>query len=113
MQTRLLFLPLLAALVSSCAQVETHPSTELVKVSERALQGHIEFLAADSLQGRDTGTVGYQVAADYVAAEFLKLGLSPGGDNGSYFQQVPLVEINKDKDSLKAVVHGPQGSGAS
>ena len=109
MQARLCFLPLLAALIASCSQMETKSGPGAPAVSERALQGHIEFLAADSLQGRDTGTVGYQVAADYVAAEFLKLGLVPGGDNGSYFQQVPLVEINKEKDSLQAVIHGANG----
>ena len=43
---------------------------------------HIEFLADDSLQGRDTGSPGHKRAAEYVAAEFQKAGLEPAGTSG-------------------------------
>ena len=54
------------------------------------VRAHIDFLASDLLQGREAGTPGYDIAAEYVAAEFRKLGLTPAGDAGSYFQRVPL-----------------------
>ncbi len=63
-----------------------------VAVEPARLQAHIEFLAADELLGRDTGTPGYDVAARYVASQFRQLGLLAAGENGSYFQEVPLVE---------------------
>ena len=41
------------------------------------VRADIEFLAADSLEGRDTGSRGYLIAADYVAAQFRAIGLVP------------------------------------
>ncbi|MBT8062625.1 MAG: M28 family peptidase [Xanthomonadales bacterium] len=57
---------------------------------EARLRAHIEFLASDKLAGREPGTAGYDIAADYVASQFRQVGLQAAGDNGSYFQQVPL-----------------------
>ena len=54
------------------------------------VRAHIDFLASDLLQGREPGTPGYDIAADYVAAQFRQLGLTPAGDAGSYYQRVPL-----------------------
>ena len=54
------------------------------------IRAHVEFLANDLLEGRDTGSRGHNIAANYVAAEFRKLGLKPGGPNGSWFVQVPF-----------------------
>jgi Zn-dependent M28 family amino/carboxypeptidase len=48
---------------------------------------HIEFLADDALQGRETGSPGHTRAAGYVAAEFTKAGLDPAGTAG-YMQPV-------------------------
>jgi hypothetical protein len=54
------------------------------------VRGHVQFLAADELEGRDTGSHGYAVAARYVAAQFTGLGLRPGGTGGSWYLQVPF-----------------------
>src|SRR5882762_2869325 len=43
---------------------------------------HVEFLASDVLQGRDTGTPAHRHAADYVASQFRKAGLEPAGTAG-------------------------------
>jgi peptidase M28-like protein len=54
------------------------------------VRGHVEFLSSDLLEGRDTGTRGHEIAAAYVASEFRKLGLQPGGPQGSWYVQVPF-----------------------
>ena len=54
------------------------------------IRAHVEFLASDLLEGRDTGSRGHEIAANYVASEFRQLGLTPGGPNGSWFVQVPF-----------------------
>jgi Peptidase family M28/PA domain len=56
----------------------------------RRLQAHLRFLADPLLEGRETGTRGYDLAAAYVASQFAQLGLKPMGDNGGYAQAVPL-----------------------
>jgi hypothetical protein len=89
---KVLFIGVVASLLVACAQAPLKQEAPVSAVSTDNLRAHIGFLAADSLHGRDTGSRGYQVAADYVASEFTKLGLTPGADKQSYFQQVPLVE---------------------
>ena len=64
-------------------------------IRPEALRGTMRFLASDLLEGRGTGSRGYQLAAEYVATQFESLGLTAGA-NGSYFQAVPFVEAKQD-----------------
>ena len=65
---------------------------------------HIEFLAGDRLQGRETGSPGHREAAEYIARQFKDAGLKPGGTDG-YFQPVPFTsrKIVESKSSLALV----------
>ena len=55
-------------------------------ISESNLKKHISFLASDNLHGRGTSTDDEKKAADYIAKEFKKYGLTPGNSN-SYFHE--------------------------
>jgi Zn-dependent M28 family amino/carboxypeptidase len=55
------------------------------------IRAHIKYLASDELEGRAVGTRGEKLATDYLATQLRLAGLQPGGDNGTYFQQVPMV----------------------
>ena len=57
-------------------------------IRPHALGAHMRFLADDLLEGRGTGTRGYEIAARYVASEFERVGLTPGGDAGTWFQPI-------------------------
>jgi hypothetical protein len=50
-------------------------------------------LSNDSMEGRDTGSAAYERAARLVAARFGAAGLKPAGENGGWFQRVPMHEI--------------------
>lgn len=65
----------------------------LSRVSAEAIRADIRFLADDLLEGRAPGTRGGELAANYIAAQFERLGLKPGGPNDSYFHPVTLVGI--------------------
>lgn len=54
------------------------------------IRGHLQFLAGDGLEGRESGSRGYDVAAQYVATRFLQYGVLPKGVQGSFLQPVPL-----------------------
>jgi len=82
-------------------------SAALPEVSPAALETHVRFLADDSLQGRGTGTNGYDLAARYVAACFTDLGLVPVGAKG-YMQPVPLRRARAVEGS-SVVIDGPMG----
>ncbi|MET0857364.1 MAG: M28 family metallopeptidase [Telluria sp.] len=60
------------------------------KADKEALKAHLAFLADDLLEGRETGSRGYDIAANYVAAQFAQYGLAPKGAKGSFLQPVPL-----------------------
>ena len=64
------------------------------------IKQHIAVLANDSLTGRKPFTQGEDKTIAYIAGEFKKLGLEPG-NNGSYFQEVPMVEITAGLASMQ------------
>jgi hypothetical protein len=53
-------------------------------------------LANDSMEGRDTGTAAYERAAKYVAGQFEAAGLKAAGDDGGYYQRVPMHQVDLD-----------------
>jgi membrane dipeptidase len=57
----------------------------------RALE-HVKFLCRPELKGRQSGTPEYRKAARYVADRMKEYGLRPGGDSGTYLQEVPLKD---------------------
>jgi hypothetical protein len=64
---------------------------------------HVVALANDGMEGRDTGSAGYQRAARYVAGEFERAGLKPAGENG-YYQSVPLHVVRLRTNDSAAVL---------
>lgn len=61
-------------------------------VRPEAIRSHVEFLASDLMEGRAAASRGYDIAAAYVAAQFRQCSLKPAGAEGSWFQEVPLLE---------------------
>jgi Zn-dependent M28 family amino/carboxypeptidase len=57
-------------------------------VLDHEIRAELGFLASDVLQGRGSGTRDELIAATYLASELMRLGLKPGGDNGSFIQNV-------------------------
>ncbi len=76
----------IAGLALSGCSVETANTTDtadaalMPNVSATNIEAHIRFLASDYLAGRDAGTDGYEIAANYVAAQMRLLGLEPAGE---------------------------------
>ncbi len=66
------------------------------------LEAHLSVLAGDSLEGRETGTVGQQRAAAYIARQFDAMGLKPAGENGGWFQTFPLRKVGWGEVSLSS-----------
>ncbi|MGN6512963.1 MAG: M28 family peptidase [Lysobacteraceae bacterium] len=64
----------------------------------------VRALSADAMQGRLTGSAGYDRAARLVAGRFRALGLQPAGDAGSWFQRVPLLASTRLADGARLVV---------
>jgi len=94
----------LSACANTSAKINVDPAKAEITAatfSPTRIEADVIFLADDMLRGRDTGSEGYRVAANYVAAEFRRLGLKPMGEK-DYFQEVPFqtATVNQDTASM-------------
>ena len=69
---------------------------------------HVEALAGDDLEGRDTGSAGHRKAAEYVAREFARAGLQPAGTEG-FFQPVKFRSKEIDEANTRVELVGEDG----
>jgi hypothetical protein len=92
---------LLFSLTISCARAaqRTSESATVAAITDEDLERRLRIIADDSMMGRESGSDGDYKAAEYVAAEFRRLGLEPAGENGTYFQTVPLWTVGVDRSS--------------
>ena len=68
------------------------PTQEIkLRVDGNQIKSYIEWLARDNMQGRKSLTDGYKKAANWAAENFRNWGLKPAGENGTYFQEVPIA----------------------
>ena len=62
-------------------------------------------LSGDDMEGRDTGSPGYDRAAAYVADRFARAGLRPAGDDGSWYQRIRFDEVEVMGDGTSFAVN--------
>jgi len=70
-------------------------------IDPEKIRAHVRFLSLDLLEGRGPGQRGAELAAEYIATQFALAGVEPAGDNGTYFQRVPLVAVHTVEDKTK------------
>jgi hypothetical protein len=87
-------LPLLGLLLV-VPPVAAQSSSPLAHAAGTITQGdvakRIGIIADDSMMGRDTPSRGLELTAKYVADQFKRFGLEPGGDSGTWFQRYPIT----------------------
>ncbi len=74
-------------------------AAQINDVSGERIRAHVKFLSSDQMEGRGVGTRGELLTTDYIATQFALIGAKPAGDNGTYFQTVPLVGVATDPAS--------------
>ena len=75
------------------------PTSQAISVED--LMTRLYIFADDSMQGRQFGRVGNMKGTNYLASEAKKLGMLPGGDNGTYFQRLPMLQRHfTDKSTM-------------
>ena len=98
---------LVVGLASVSAQQATVPSIPGIpsavqqaaeSIDPEKIRAHVKFLSDDLLEGRGPGKRGAEIAAKYIATQFSVNGLKPAGDNGTYFQKVPLYAVHTVED---------------
>jgi len=85
-----------------CRFSHSESETTAVSFNRDSLAGHIIVLASDSFQGRKPFSPGEKMTLDYLVNQFRSMGLGPGNGD-SYLQEVPMVKITPEPDSLMKV----------
>lgn len=90
---RRLIAPAAALLAAACTTTAAPPpSAATPEISQETLRRLTQEMSSDAFQGRAPGTEGETMTVELLAQEFERAGLQPG-NNGSWYQDVPLVEI--------------------
>jgi len=97
-------MPILLIAVMSKAQTRVSVPPAPLSVPPAAIASHIHFLASDALEGRETGMRGFDVAAEYVRAQFEAIGLQPM--HGDWFQHFALRAATLDEEHSSFALNG-------
>ena len=95
MHIYLLFVILFAYLNDVAAQLppeDTIANQYAETITQEELRAHLQIIASDDMEGRETGTEGQKKAAAYIAGYFAGLDLPPLVGDSSYFQTFPIAE---------------------
>ncbi|MBD8487462.1 M28 family peptidase [Echinicola sp. CAU 1574] len=89
-----------ANLLFSCNEKSDYDSAS--RITAESLQKHIQELSSDAYLGRMPFTKGEEKTLAYLKAQFEEMGLA-SGNGESYFQDVPLVEITTEADTVMRI----------
>lgn len=101
----LLFSPV-SVFAQTTATLPPPPSPSVPAITAHELRAHVSWLASDELEGRGTGTPAIERAAEYIAREFARYGLTPAGDNGTFFQSFPVITGARTQENMLALLQG-------
>ena len=97
----------LLALTVSCATPAPPPASPAGPAEEQITSGsltaHIKVLASDEFGGRAPATPGGARTTEYLAKQLKDLGIEPGAPNGTFFQDVPIVESVVERNFVLSV----------
>ena len=86
------------------AQTQRQDKPAPAAIDAEKIRAHVKFLSSDLLEGRGMGQRGSDIAAEYIATQFALDGLKPAGDQGTYFQEVPMVSVTTLPDTTVSLV---------
>lgn len=117
-----ILIPLFSAvLLASCASVNYSYEGKAFKnslnsISQENLKKNLYVIAADDMQGRDTGSPGQKKAGEYMVKQYEDLGISHPSQMDSYYQKVPATFMNAksrgenlpDSENILAFIKGTE-----
>lgn len=93
---RAAILAVLATATFSASFADQGPYPNAGAITPARLKAHLEFIASDEMEGRDTPSRGLDIAALYVETELKLWGLKPMGDDGGYLQRYGVIKPTVD-----------------
>jgi Zn-dependent M28 family amino/carboxypeptidase len=96
-------LPLLAATFALATSLSAAPPATS-HFDGRSWWRHVQVLADDNMEGRETGSPGLRKAEAYVVDQLKKEGLQPAGRDGGFYQPVRFVQREIDESHSSAAL---------
>ena len=93
----------------SCNKIIQEEKTGLFSITAAELKHHLDFLAADEFQGRDTPSPELKIASKYLSNLSKKYGLIPVMSDNSYFQSIPLKTSLVSESETSIVLKSKEG----
>ncbi|WP_149196421.1 M28 family metallopeptidase [Luteimonas suaedae] len=85
-------------------QADTTPAADAhafsPEINEADFRELVKTLASDEFEGRAPGSPGGEKTVEYIRAQYERLGLQPGGEDGGWYQTVPMVETTADESTV-------------
>src|SRR6476469_3336591 len=75
-------------------------------ITANRLYAHLQLVSSDEMEGRDTPSRGLNTTAKYIASELMQWGVKPMGDDGTFFQKIPLKSPIVDVSGTSATLGG-------
>ncbi len=86
------------------------PDSTTPEITAADLATRVKIIADDAFEGRGPGTPVGEGAAAWIGAELARIGLQPGGDNGTFFQEVKMVNQKIDPQASSLTFVRPDGT---
>ena len=80
------------------------PATPVLDPS--AIKRDVEQLSSDAFFGRGPGEAGETATLDYLVSQFQAAGLQPGGQDGTWYQNVSLTRFQRENASVLLTIGG-------
>ena len=90
-----IFMLLLFFIFQSCSKNEVEKASQTIRTED--IEKYVKEIGSDAFMGRKPFTKGEDTTLKYLKNEFRRIGLEPA-NNGSYFQEVPMVEVEVDPE---------------
>jgi hypothetical protein len=100
--------PTLLLFLAACSgtgapRTDVTPASTTPAITAADLRSRLYAFADDSMRGRRSGTLGNVKGTDWIAAQAERIGLEPAGEDGGWFQTVPIVRRTLDPGSALTV----------
>lgn len=102
---KLFFGAIIMIFASSCNFQKRNIEKAISGITKEEMVEHVKVLASDEYQGRKPFTVGEKKTLAYLENEFKEIELEPA-NNGSYFQDVPMVEVSVSPNEIMEIHSG-------
>lgn len=85
-----LLVPLPTAFAQNDAAQAAAPHGNVDAITADQMRAYLSYIASDEMEGRNTPSRGLDLTAKFIATLLTRWGVQPAGDNGTYFQKIPL-----------------------